>query len=438
MVTLKLKYECDDKQDLLPILKEGNKVKRIAFNLFKKKDLNHTEVCRYIKENYNYNSDIIDVSILESLVSQGEQIYKSSKELKIKKLIFGNKKNWKQLNNNKLCKEEFHQIRNTSSILFIGKKNDYNGNRKFEINIENNQIIFKHNKNNHFHFKLQTSKARLELLQRLEIMSKNHELPLTYSINMNYVNVMFDELYLSDVEDEGLENRIGSIDLNPNYIGFSICDYSDLNEQKIIFKQVFNLTELNKCDNQNKIDYELYKICHSIADTCKHYKVSRFGIEDLTIKSKNHNKGKNYNKLLNNQWKRNKVVCCLTKCLTLNNIEVILLNASYSSTIGCLIHPNETDCIAASLELNRRCHVQKHDKKNYVFPSLDYNQVRESWNSILPSDLEFSDWTQIHNFLKKKKKLIELRLLYPNYCFDSWVSFRLCSCKNIVQTHIFT
>ena len=55
--------------------------------------------------------------------------------------------------------------------------------------------------------------------------------------------------------------------------------------------------------DNNKLKYELYEICKRIDNLSKHYQCKFIFIEDLTIKSKDHEKGRNFNKEIN-LWKR--------------------------------------------------------------------------------------------------------------------------------------
>ena len=437
MTTLKVKYECDS--DFTPFLKECNKIKRIAFNLFKTEHDRNT-VNRIIKNSYNINYDLVDVTILEMQVSDADSLMKSCKERKQTKMTFGSLLQWKRFNKGFLTKEEFNNIKNTQPVLFTGRSNESLGNRKIKLDINNKQIIFKRAKNDHYNLKIITSNSRWKMLEKLQSYFEFNSTPITYKLDNNYIYITFDESVLKEQEHHFIENRIAGLDLNPNYIAFTIRDF---NNDVIIHKSVYDLTKLNETHDKNKKDHEVVEIAKSIANLCKHYKVECVGLEKLTMSPKNHNKGRKLNRLLNNSWNRNKFSQNLIKRLNILGIKNQEIVCAYSSTVGCLDHPNETDSIAAALEIARRCHVflNRYIKKrkefsdvDVMFPSFNRGLIKERWNSILsdynPKNMGYRG---IHEYLKSQKKSNELRFLFKDYPKDNWRScFRLNSSKSMV------
>lgn len=439
MVTLKIDYECDS--NFNSFLKECNKVKRIAFNLFKKFE-DKTEVSRKIKSSYNINSDLVDATIFHWQVSDAYGIQKSCKERNQNKLIFGSLREWKRFNSGLISKKEFQDIRNHTPVLFVGASNEKLGNRKIKLDLINNQIIFKRTKCDHHFLKLKTSNSRLKLLQKLQDYFEYNSTPITYKLSDKHIYIIFDESVLKEKEHKFLENRIASLDLNPNYIGFTIKNYST---DEVIYKSVFNLTELNSTHNKNKKDYEIIEISKTISKLCQHYQVECVGLEKLTMVSKNHGKGKKLNRLINNSWNRNKFVNNLKKRLNILGIQNQEIVCAYSSTVGCLEHPEETDSIAAALEIGRRCYVflnrfikkrKEFSDKEILFPPFNKNQIKERWNSILDGwTCKKSGWKDLHNYLKQQKKLIKLRFLFKDYPFEDkgWSCLRLNSKRSLVD-----
>lgn len=55
----------------------------------------------------------------------------------------------------------------------------------------------------------------------------------------------------------------------------------------------------------NKRQYETIQIVKNIVNKAIYYKCQLISCEDLNIKSKNTDKGKKFNKLVNNSWNRN-------------------------------------------------------------------------------------------------------------------------------------
>lgn len=437
MTTLKVKYECES--NLAPFLKECNKIKRIAFNLFKTEH-DRNVINRIIKNSYNINYDLVDVSILEMQVSEADSLMKSCKERKQSKMTFGSLKEWKRFNKGIITKEEFNNVKNTQPVLFTGRSNESFGNRKIKLDISNKQIIFKKSKKEHYNLKLTTSNSRWKLLEKLQNYFKFNSTPITYKLDNNYVYISFDESVLKEQEHQFIENRIAGLDLNPNYIAFTIRDFND---DTIIHKSVYDLTKLNETHNKNKKDHEVVEIAKSISNLCKHYKVECVGLEKLTMSPKNHNKGRKLNKLLNNTWNRNKFTNNLKKRLNILGIQNQEIVCAYSSTVGCLNHPNETDSVAAALEITRRTYVflnrfikkvKEFSDVDVMFPSFNRGLIKERWNSILsdynPKNMGYKG---IHEYLKSQKKSNELRFLFKDYPLDNWRScFRLNSSKSMI------
>jgi hypothetical protein len=436
-----LKIKINHSHDFTTLFKEANKVVRIAFNLFKK-ELNLTQVQSEIKKKYNINP-ILDISLIKFSCQEAETLYKAFKEKNSDTMIFGSKQKWIEFNAGKITKEEFNEYKNSNPILFLGSRLDNNGNRKVALDIDNNQIILKLNKNNHFPINIQTSKKRLRLLKQLQALAKNHVMPLTYKLGKDFIYVIYDEKYLAD-KHTFVKDRIASLDLNPNYIALTIKDFSNDN---IVLKQVFDLSKVNLLTNNNKIKHEVIQISHSIAKTIKHYQCEIVGLEQLTMPSKNHNKGKYLNRLINNKWKRTWFVNNLIKNLNVLGINNQNIIAAYSSTVGCIEHPNETDSIAAALEIGRRAYVFKKkflDKHSdfldmdILYPSFNYVKIKERWNSILLDyKVKNKGWKSIHEYLKQQKKLTQLRFLFKDYNFSDWSCYRFKSIKSCVTTNLY-
>ena len=129
--------------------------------------------------------------------------------------------------------------------------------------------------------------------------------------------------------------------------------------------------------NNNKRDAELLHISKDLINKALHYKVETFAIEDLSIKSSDKDKGKNYNALCNNHWIRNAFINNLKKRCRLYNLRLLEVKPEYSSFIGNFVFRDLKlpDMILSSIEVGRRAYefvVQyikniKEQKKNIVF-----------------------------------------------------------------------
>jgi hypothetical protein len=273
------------------------------------------------------------------------------------------------------------------------------------------------------------------------MLAEQKQCPVTYRLDDKYVYISFDESFLKKEEHEFIKDRMVGLDLNPNFISFVVSD-----KEEVIYREVIDITELNKTHNKNKKDYEVIHIAKRLSKLCKHYQVEMVGYEDLNMKSKDHGKGRKLNRLNNNSWNRNCFINNFKKRLNILGIKNRPVPAHYSSTIGQINNPNETDSIAAAIEISRRCYYYKKrylDKdKNFIdeeviYPKMDFEKVKENWKSILSeyNPTRFG-WKSLHNHLyKSKSKPIEFRFLFKNYDFSSWSCFRNKSIKSLVEVY---
>ena len=137
-------------------------------------------------------------------------------------------------------------------------------------------------------------------------------------------------------------------------------------------------------------------------------------MEDLNIKSSNKEKGRNFNKLCNNQWCRNKLENIITKMCDLYHIKLQKVAAAYSSFEGNLIYRQERlpDMCLSAIEISRRGYEFYHqwiakDKekdKNVIFDNSVYalNRIRKSLEELDYSG-EFIGLPELYNSLKKAR-----------------------------------
>ena len=80
------------------------------------------------------------------------------------------------------------------------------------------------------------------------------DLSITYKLSTNYIWISFDESILKELYKpyKPIKDRIISIDMNPNYIGYSIVDWKDSESFNIIDNGVVSLKHLNDKFNQLK------------------------------------------------------------------------------------------------------------------------------------------------------------------------------------------
>ena len=139
------------------------------------------------------------------------------------------------------------------------------GNRHFKFDILNNTIIYKRNKKEHISLELPNLKKKVkDELLKIQYLMEEKKLPVTIKLKNGHIFITFDEsivhneLKLKDLKS----NRVMGIDLNPNYIGFSVLEFKKDDSFKVIRKGVFDVTLLNKDFKKNKKQHELREINH--------------------------------------------------------------------------------------------------------------------------------------------------------------------------------
>ena len=422
-------YICsDDDRDFIKdeIRKSSNMV-RYAFNRYKD-GVSEKDIRLLSKSISNVPSDSW---FTQCAIKKANYLFLANKE----KVIFGGKFNFFQRLKHKLNKAEFKSGR-LLGIYSQGEKNYY-GNRKFKLDISNNQIIFKFSKTNHINLRLpKLHKNYLYELINLEEQCNQKLSNFSVELKLDKICIAFDDSKIYCSNYNGNSNIVGAIDMNPNYIGFSISKWNN-GKRKILLKEQYDLSyftkNLHKASDDvkskhqnNKQIFELKEIVKDIIKKCKFFHVGKFGIEDLSFKSETSGKGKSFNRLTKNKWKRDSLVSALKKQCLLNKIDFIEVNPVYSSFIGNLCN-DAPDPIAASLEIARRA-MFKYIKGQF-YPELIkaeslFNQWKESASWV------YSSWKELFDIAKtagvKYRRSLE--------SFDSEV-FRLKSSKSMVNLY---
>ena len=159
-------------------------------------------------------------------------------------------------------------------------------------------------------------------LKSLYELSLTNSISISYKLDKNYIYITVDEAKLANKKSEQLTNRVLGIDMNPNYIGWTIVDWKSSSEFKVIesgvysfkkfsdlYKQLNDLKNVSSDDPRriklsNKRTYETIKVAENIINKAIYYKCRVISIEDLNMKSSDKDKGKDYNALCNNHWLR--------------------------------------------------------------------------------------------------------------------------------------
>ena len=142
-------------------------------------------------------------------------------------VIFGGKKNYFQRLKNNITKEQFKQKR-LSAIYSIGEvvNKSVKGNRKFHIEQDLENITFKPNKSTKINLQLIGLNKRKQILSKLYQKQEQKEIKIAYKLDLEYVYIIFDETNIYNYKTKFIKNRVLSLDLNPNYIGWSIVNCS--------------------------------------------------------------------------------------------------------------------------------------------------------------------------------------------------------------------
>ena len=427
IITIKLDYRSLDSERILECIKNYNSLFRSTYSFYQQvPDLKQSETTRLQSKLNNifldkwfFNSAVFDVKSFKN------------KKKKDEKVIFGGKKNFFDRLKGKISKEEY-QLKRLLPLYSVGEALA-RGNRKFQIEDENT-IIFKVSRKEHITLNLiGVSKKYRDYLNQLITLQINKSIPITYKLDTKSVYISFDLNKLKHnlkIQDK-IKDRIFGVDLNPNYIGYSVIDWKSDGSYKIIKAGSISLKTLNDYDNSlkglgyssqskerkyitNKRNHEVIQIAHRLSRLANHYGCEVFSLEDLNIKQGDIGKGTKLNKLCNNQWNRNLLVSQIKKMNCLYKIKTLEVQPQYSSFIGNLVYRVHQlpDYVLSSIEIGRRGYEFYHQyilkdkkmEKNIIFGnyekdlnlyslSLEEIGVRESFNSFL----------EMYSFVKNSK-----------------------------------
>lgn len=388
------------------------------------------------KETQIKHIDIKNIPLIDSWFKQSciKEAISINAIAKNKKVIFGGKKNFISRCKGLISKEEFQENR-LSPIYSIGESSNpsVKSNRKFQLCQDLKTIVFKPDRKTKI--ELQLPNLRPNLLNILSNLYKRQEqknFSISFKLDQQYIYVIFNEKDLSDFHPIDLiDNRVLSLDLNPNYIGWSVVDWLSENEFNIIDKGIYSLKQINdkeivfkelklstkhpkRIHLNNKRKFEVLQISKDLINKALHFKCEIVAVEDLNIKSSNKEKGKRFNHQVNNQWLRTDFINNLNKRCNIFHIKFLKTKAEYSSFIGNFLYGNLNlpDQILSSIEISRRSYefnLQyikkiKNKKKNIVFPDLNLfknNSIKSLEEFKL--DVKNLNLLELYYFLKNSK-----------------------------------
>lgn len=296
---------------------------------------------------------------------QAKYIFELNKD---KKVHFGK---FKKFQKGLITKEEYKDSKNLG--VFSEGECPYKGNRFFTIDLQNNKFVYKRACKEHYDLIINenlSDKRRL-LLSKIHSLANEKKVPVTYKLKNDKIYLTYDEKIVEkEKQFKNLKsNRVLGIDLNPNYFGISIIEFKEDDSFKVLYKEVIDIEELQS-KPKNKIHFELYEINHHILKLCKNFKVSKLSVEDLKFKKNNKFWSKKLNKLCKNQFRYSMVKSHLQTLCSTYGVELIEVNAAYSSIIGNFVHGSDNcpDMVAASIEIARRSY--RKFEKGWYQPSF--------------------------------------------------------------------
>ena len=421
MITIKLDINTENKDKIVEYQKQYSSLLHVFYNRYKE-GLSQKD-CKHLILN---NVDLMDSWFRQSCIYEAMALVTRFKN---KKLIFGGKKNFFDRIKGLITKDEFQENK-LSSLYSIGDAR-VKSNRKFFIQ-DLNTIIFKPNKHEKIKLNINVkSKSYINYLNLLMIHQEQKDLPITYKLSSKFIWISFDESILKNqvIQYKPIKDRIISLDLNPNYVGYSIIDWLDSENFNIIDKGVLSLKNLNDRENELKVssddkkkkylnnrrNFEVLQVSKFLIEKMKHYKCSIFAIEDLKMGSKDRDKGRWFNRLVNNQWCRNKLINNLEKWCKVYSVEFVKVKPEYSSFIGNLVFRslNLPDMVLSSIEISRRAFEfyhqwmikDKEKEKNIIWISLT-KQIRDRIVQSLEElnvDYVWKDLFDLYLYLKNSK-----------------------------------
>jgi hypothetical protein len=408
VITVKLKYNTDDNSlsMIKAYMEHYSKCVRFMYNRICDNPSISEKDLRELSHNIN-NIGLLNAYQIQCCIKEAKQLYSTNGS----GIVFGGRKNFIRRCKCRITKDEWNQ-KKLSSFCVLGEA-PQKGNRNFRIDTTNSRIIFQPNKNLHINLsysdKLHGEYAKI--INSAEILQNNKLAPITYKIDLEYVYISLDEKMCMEVSKfDIIQNRVFAVDLNPNYIGWSVTEWQDNSVYKLIDSGTVSIKDINDLDTDlksrklapdhpdklyisNKRDHEVFEISKYLVNKAAHYKCRVFTVEDLCMKSSDHERGKWYNRLVNNQWNRDKLCNNISKRCNLMSIKFLKVIPNYSSFIGNVLYRSERlpDMVLASIEIGRRGYefneqyIEKHKpiQKNIVQPMLT-----ERLDNILRQSLE--------------------------------------------------
>jgi len=458
--TIKIPVEYNSTEDRMLISAMRRQQTHIIRSAFKK-----YEKGLPVKDNSfdNYNDIyLLDSWLKRSATKEGKAIYEAEKEQqksseKKIRTCFGGKTLMNDYRSGKVSKDELRAGR-LSPLVCVGEADSGStrrfGNRKFRLldDLSGIRILMPGKKWIQVKFSTKLLKNYTKIVRLLYMHQVAGDMPITYKIDANFVYISYkvNELYKNVKivnRPKQIQNRVLAIDLNPNYVGWSVVDWKSHGDFHIVESNTITIKDLNDAEFamkrqhlpsthkkrkkiKNERHNEIFLISNALISIAVHYGCSLFGYEQLAIVAKDNKKGTNYNRLINNMWLRRPLIDNIRKNCAKSNIECLEVMCEYSSFVGNFIFRDcgYADMCLASIEIGRRTYEYYHQyiandfakTKNILFPNVD--DFREQIERTM----------EVFNL---KDSEIDLRKIYYALKADSKIMYRvsLSACQTVVS-----
>ena len=414
-----VKLHISNNPDVLNDMRIFSSMERIAFNRFQD-GYSEKQITEYLNARFAANCWVI-----RSATKEAHALFDVQGQ---KHLVFGGKWNLKQYLKGLITKEQFKRNR-LMPLCSIGEY-QYKGNRLVDFDLSNNRVGYKPIRGVYKEICFCPVKKKLaNELAKVQELASQKKMPITVKFTDKYLYLTYDESLIYNEAYKGLKhNRVLGIDMNPNYIGVSVIEFDKNDEFRVLHKEVYDLTTLTKSSSKassdkqfkyltNKLKHETLAIAHRINKLVDYWKCSKLAIEDLSIKSKDQKKGRNFNRLCNNKWERQLFVNKLKMLANIHRYELVEVNPAYSSIVGNFAYgsPNTPDMVAASIEIARRAY--KKFEKGWFYPKFNISHINERWKQTLCGVKAWKDL-----FRKIKEAKLKYRFLLVDYVYNAVLS----------------
>ena len=229
MITLKIKYITDVNSRF--VIKEYRKqyssVLRYTYN--RRREGVSEKDCEKLIDGLN-NIGLIKSYLKRCAVKNATQLCLDNDD----KMIFGGRKNFIDRCKHKITKDEIKCLR-LSKLFILGEANQ-SANRMIRLNEDIKSFTFKPNRNTSIKLDIAGCyKKYKKYLKQLFYLQTNKVIPITYQLDDEYLYLTFDETFtVKNRAYKFIKNRVFGIDLNPNYVGWSVVDWYDSKDFKVV------------------------------------------------------------------------------------------------------------------------------------------------------------------------------------------------------------